>query len=448
MEEKLLIAVFLSFLFLIPIVKADGMPIPPVKPYLKEEHQIVFVEFKDQSIRTTLDLGIKNKPSNLFPILDNYVYLSSSSPFWIKTFLLPSNFEVKNLCIEGSSYYTQAITIEINGNLVYLPIPISKYYEDTYCSFSLSPNFTHPVDVSQYFISGSYNTIKISSSSYFSIRKVYLTSSEKISEKVRIIIPFKIFPKYIEVSSYEGLNIWDLDRPFGYRKWYGYFGNTILSQETSPSLASIAVGVESRAKESISSLSVSEASANFQGKVSDLLATTSAKGYYEIEGSLIKLEGIDVSYKPYLQDNAYVIDLNIKPFETKRIVIKWESGIGDINNFQYYYPLGTSKTWSENITYIAIYVKLPKSYIISYSNLEGSEKAEYKEYNYYRWKFVESNPEKDLYLNIRKISEIEKFIHELIEKYSGILVCIIFLISVGIFIQYKSKILKRVRKWI
>ncbi len=445
----------LFILFFSAFVKADGIPVPPIRPYVKEEHQIVLVEFSDQKLKTTLDLGIRNKPSGLFPILENSIYISSSNPFWLKTFLLPSDFQVKELCFQTYSYFRgdkPTVKVTINGHVVYLHTksPSISYEENTYCSFITNQNMSNPqfVDVSQYFIPGQYNTIEVRRNDEyrsFSIYKIYLTSGET-SDTVRIVIPFKTMPTSVEVGGY-GLNVWQLDNPFKERKyWYGYYGGKLLSEAEAPTLASQAELVEANVKSRVSQTEVAtDVTGGFQGKVSDVLSTASLEGSSSQKGELIIKfagESIEKVYESYMQDNAYVIELKIKPFELKRIVIKWEEDVSDLNNFDYYYPLGTGATWQENISYTAIYVKLPKPYAIKYSNVQGMEEATDNNYNYYRWKFVDSNPSEDLHIDIKKLTPLEESINNLkiwIARNSAIVGIVLVLIFLGVIIQIRHK---------
>ena len=447
----LLLSAFV-LLSLIPEVKADGIPVPPIRPHVKEEHQIVLVELENRKIKTTLDLGIRNKPSNLFSLLEERVYMSKSNPFWLKTFFLPSDFKPNEFCIEIYTYYRSGeplVKVSINGHEAYLYSPYS-YSKKAYCSFISNQDFSNPqfINVSQYFVPGQYNTVEIKLNKErdsFTLYRVYLMSGE-VKETVKIIIPFKRMPTWIEIGGH-GLSTWQLDSPFKKMYWYGYYGDKLISSVEAPAIGSQAMRVEENVKSEMSQTEVAtDVSGSFQGKVSDVLSTASLKGENSVNyGSILRLagEGEEI-YETYLSYNAYVVEVKIKPLELKRIVIRWEEEVGDSENFDYYYPLGTGKTWEGNISYTAIYVKLPNTYKLAYASIGGMEKASKENYNYYRWKFVESSPEKDLYLSIRKISEIEKFF----SKYSGILVCIVFLIVAGIFIQYKNQILKRGKRWI
>lgn len=442
----LLFAIFFSFL--IPQVRANGIPVPPIRLDAKEEHQIVLIELQEQKIKTTLDLGIKNEPLGWFQLLEESVYINRDNPFWLKTFLLPSTLNPKELCIQAYVYSSgnePIVKVIINGHEAYLYAKSASYYPNTYCSFISNQDLLAPqfVNVSQFFLPGRYNTLEIKLNkeyNSFTLYKVYLTSGE-VRDRVRIIIPFKTMPTSVEIGG-SGLDTWQLDSPFKKEPyWYGYYGGILISSAEAPALASRAMGIEETVKSEISQTNVAEdVSGSFQGKVADALSTTTLRGNEENYGASVKLAGeLEKTYEVYLNYNAYVIELKIKPFELKRVVIKWEEDLNNPENFDYYYPLGTGKTWSKNISYTAIYVKLPSSYKINYASIEGMEKASDENYNFYRWKFIESNPEKDLYLNIGKISEIEKFF----TKYSGILACIVFLVVVGIFIQYKNKIFKR-----
>jgi len=474
MKKSLL--VFLLFVLMLgsflPLAKADGMPYPPIRPQIKEEHQIAFIELKNKEITTTLDLGIRNKPKNIFPVLENSIYISSSNPFWIKTFILPKDFSVKDLCINSYDfrYYNEPLAqITINGNVVYpytkSPIieyaekvpPIYSYYGQTYCQFISNKNFSNPifVNASNYFMPGQYNTIEIRRYLYrsFSIQKIYLTSGT-ITDKVKIIIPFKIMPKSVEIGG-TGLDIYSLDYPFREkREWYGYYGGSLFSAKEAPGLAQTALGVEQSTKSQIIQTQVAtDVTGSFQGKVSDILAQVSAAGTSENRiGPTIRFAGvpeIENLYKTYMQDSAYIIELNIQPYELKRITIKWVEDATDENYFPYYYPLGTGKIWSENISYTAIYVKLPKPYAIDYVNLEGKEVASDDNYDYYRWKFVDSNPDQDLHINVKKLSPIEQTLLGIsiwMGKNSGVVVIAIILIIMGIIIYKYCKYYERVGK--
>jgi len=504
---KKIIILILFGLFLIPAIKSDGIPYPYIRDQIREEHQIVLVELKDNQVQTTLDLGIKNRPSTVFTVSDDSIYISSSNPFWLKTFSLPSEFKVKDFCINSYSFSNtwfdkSPIKVTINGNVVYLYTPVSctsdyqcakacsylcpsyssnccvngntgrcnyatgecycernsnrctncpacdytyeycsgygtsKYctrsYEkmptgqaveimsrpenkDQYCRFMLNQNLTSPqfVNVSSYFKPGEYNTVEIRSNSdyqSFSINKMYLASETK--ELVKIIIPFKTMPKSVEIGGY-GLYTWTLDQPFTKQKreWYGYYGGQLLSEKQAPLLAGTAQSVENIVKSEVTQTQVAtDVTGGFQGKVSDLL-TVSTSGVSHESSPTIKLAGEDIEsvYQAYIQDNAYVIELKILPYELKRMTIKWVEDLNDVNQFQYYYPLGTGRTWLDNISYTAIYVKLPENYILTSSNIAGKEDVKDASYNYYRWKFVESTPTQDLIVNVKKVSEVETF---------------------------------------
>jgi len=126
--KKFLVLIFLG-LFLIPAIKSDGMPYPYIRDQIREEHQIVLVELKDSQIQTTLDLGIKNRPSTVFDLSDTSIYLSTSNPFWLKTFMISSDFKPKDLCINSYSFSnfwsaTSPVKVTINGNVVYLYTPV------------------------------------------------------------------------------------------------------------------------------------------------------------------------------------------------------------------------------------------------------------------------------------------------------------------------------------
>lgn len=544
--------VFLLFVLMLssfpPIVKADGMPYPPIRPQIKEEHQIAFVELKNKELITTLDLGIRNKPKNIFSVLENPIYISSSNPFWIKTFILPTDFSVKDLCINSYDfgYYwseTSPVKITINGNTVYLYTPMQctnhaqcskacsklcpsnvygccvngnlgqcdtrtgqcfcsvnssfckscptcdytyqycdgfsktckRSYEiisteeisvpprpiaekQTYCQFMKNEKISDPqfVDISSYFKPGQYNTIEIRSNveyRSFSIQKIYLTSGI-VTDKVKIIIPFKIMPKSVEIGG-TGLDIYSLDYPFREkREWYGYYGGSLFSASEAPELAMRAQTVEQGTKYQIAQTQVAtDATGSFQGKVSDLVGQVSAAGISEEqEGKVIRFAArseIETLYQAYMQDTAYVIELSIQPYELKRITIKWVEDVTDENYFPYYYPLGTGKTWSENISYTAVYVKLPKPYAIDYANLEGKEVASDDNYNYYRWKFVDSNPDQDLHINVKKLSPVEQTLLEIsiwMRKNSGVVAIAIVLAVMGVMIYKYCKYYEEVRK--
>jgi len=294
-------------------------------------------------------------------------------------------------------------------------MPSPSENKNLYCKFMLNQNLTSPqfVNVSSYFKSGEYNTIEIRSNSdyqSFSINKMYLASETK--ELVKIIIPFKTMPNSVEIGGY-GLYTWTLDQPFTKQKreWYGYYGGRLISEKDLPLLAGTAQSVENVVKSEVTSTQIAtDVTGGFQGKVSDLL-TVSTSGSSHESSPTIKLAGEDIEsvYQAYMQDNAYVIELKILPYELKRMTIKWVEDLNDVNQFQYYYPLGTGRTWLDNISYTTIYVKLPENYILSSSNVPGKEDANDASYNYYRWKFVESTPTQDLIINVKKVSEVETF---------------------------------------
>lgn len=502
---KKIVFLVLLFLFLIPAIKSDGIPYPYIRDQIREEHQIVLVEVNGNKIQTTLDIGIKNRPSSVFTVSDNYISIDSSNPFWLKTFSLSSDFKPKDFCINTYSFSNfwsdkSPVKVTINGNVVYLYTPVhctsdyqcakvcsylcpsytsnccingntgrcnyntgecycekdstlcnlcpscdytyeycsgygtSKYctrsyenmptgksieimprpYNDNkniYCQFMSNQNLSSPqfVNVSSYFKPGEYNTIEIRGNDYdyFNIDKMYLASETK--DTVKIIIPFKTMPNSVEVGGY-GLYTWTLDEPFTQQKrqWYGYYGGQLLSEKELPLLAGTAQSVENTVKSEITQTQVAtDATGDFQGKVSDIM-TVSTSGNSPESVPTIKLAD-DESYQTYMQDDAYVIELKILPYELKRMTIKWVEDLNDVNQFQYYYPLGTGRTWLDNISYTAIYVKLPENYVIGYTNLPGKEDAKNVGYNYYRWKFVESIPSQDLIMKVEKISEVETF---------------------------------------
>ncbi|MDI6826566.1 MAG: hypothetical protein QMD36_05300 [Candidatus Aenigmarchaeota archaeon] len=523
----------LCLLIIQPIVKADGMPHPSIRPQIREEHQIVSVEVRDGEILTTLDLGIRNRPETVFSVLDNSININEMNPFWLKTFLLPSDFEPKNLCINSYDlgyYWTEIspVKISINENTVYLYTPMqctnnaqcsqacdnlgidfhwsgtgnnykswtgtcpSNVYgcmtgqccigqceegtcecrqtnvvdiygnvcpvgttcgsdcychpiknltktvmteeltkarpvelvripyekKHTYCQFMKNEKISEPqfVDISSYLKPGQYNTIEIRSNvAYrsFSVNKIYLASKTK--EMVKIIIPFKNMPKSVEVGG-TGLNIWELDQPFkkepGY--WYGYYGGRLLTTKEAPAIASIAQNVEASIKSQVTQTQITtDVVGSFEGKVSDILSTVSlSKHSFQSKSTVLRLAGasdVESVYEAYMGDYGYVIELEIPPYELKRITVKWIEDITNDERFGYYYPLGTGKTWFDNISYTAIYVKLPNKYTINYASIPGREKAEDASYYYYRWKFVESSPSEDLNIDMKKISRAERF---------------------------------------
>jgi DNA-binding transcriptional ArsR family regulator len=483
-KSSIVLLSILAFSLLTPFAKADGIPWPP-RPYIAEEHQIALVEYKDGQITTTLDLGVRNTPENVFPLLEQSTYISSyENSFWLKTFLLTSNFKTKNLCINSYdfNYYPYGaenkwpVKLTINGKFVYLYTEnavkagaaaeekqiaiIPPYYRNdgqTYCVFVDNENVSDPhfVNVSSYFKSGDYNTVKIEVNVLnrgFSLNRVYLESGET-PDKVKIIIPFKTRPSSIEVGGY-GLDIWNLDSPFEKKKvWYGYYGGRLLSSTEAPALAEYAKGVETAVTTKISQTQVStDVDADFKGKVADLVSEQSLSGSSNLENlKVIRFAGVsdfDEAVKSYLQDNAYVLELKVKPYETKRVTIKWVEDVADEDSFRYYYPLGTGKTWPGNISYTAVYVKLPKEFALSYSNVEGREDAYDSNYNYYRWKFVDSKPDKDLRVSVSKLSRMEAYLHEAyvwLARNSAVVGIVIILIVFGAVIQLKG--MKRRRSW-
>ncbi len=136
-------------LFLIPTIKSDGIPSPYIRDQIKEEHQIVLVELKGNQVQTTLDLGIKNRPSSVFAVSDDYLSISSSNPYWIKTFSLSSDFKPKDFCIKTysfSNFWSQKspVKVTINNNVVYLYTPVhctSDYQCAKTCSY-LCPSYS------------------------------------------------------------------------------------------------------------------------------------------------------------------------------------------------------------------------------------------------------------------------------------------------------------------
>jgi hypothetical protein len=480
-KSSIVLLSILAFSLLSPIVRADGIPWPP-RPYIAEEHQIVLIEYGNDQVTTTLDLGIKNAPENVFPLLEQNVYINSyQNSFWLKTFILPSSFKPRNLCINSYDFRYQPYGIDnkwpvkltINGNFVYLytaqtskigaqeqkiGMPSEYYYGgDTYCTFVNNENVSDPhfVNISSFFKPGEYNTVKIEVNAPdrgFTLNKVYLDSGET-SDVVKVIIPFRTRPKSIEVGG-NGLNIWELDRPFENKKtWYGYYGGTLVAETEAPALAQYAKGVEESVKTSVGQTQVStDVDADFKGKVSDLVSGQSLSGSSEM-GNLKVIKFADASdfneaVRTYLQDDAYVLELKVKPYEIKRVTVKWIEDVKDNQNFQYYYPLGTGKTWPGNISYTAVYIKLPKNYALGYSNLEGREDAYDDSSNYYRWKFVDSKPNKDLNVNVNKLSTIEIYLNQFtvwIVRNSAVIGIVLVLIAFGAIIQIKG--LMRKRPW-
>ena len=462
---KKIITLSLILLLIVPLVKADGIPYPPISPYISEEHQIVLVEQKGNKIITTLDLGIKARPENIFSILEENIYISGYNPVWLKTFLLPEEFEPEQLCIISYDfrYYqeeTSPVEVTINDNIVYLytkegngnvifaekkimPPPQRRGY--TYCNFTRNQNMSDPefVEVSEFFEPGEYNTIEIRTNTRrgFGINGIYLKSGEA-ENKVKIIIPFKTMPESIEIGG-QGINIWELEYVFrDRREWYGYYGGRLLSTKEAPALAREAQTIERSTQEVISRTEVSaDVSGKFEGKVSDLLGTVSTKGL-KVKNEYLVVRFADVSYEAYLNHNAYVIELTVEPFKLKRVVIKWVEAIENKNDFDYWYPLGTGQTWSEKIPYTAIYVKLPEKNAIKFSNIPGKEEATRGGYRYYRWKFIEDNPDKDLYITVEKLTKVEEWIHEIeawLKSHAMILVIVGGLFILGMIISVRSK---------
>lgn len=450
--KKVVLSILVIMSILPVFTKADGIPWPPITPYISEEHQIVLIQQRSNEVVTTLDLSIKNKPANIFTILEESIYINEyDNPVWIKTFLLPDDFDSEDLCINSYDfrYYKDNIPqveVTINDNVVYLYTKGASY-----CKFTSNQDLSDPkfVNVSEFFKPGEYNTIeiRINSGYGFTIDGIYLKSGEG-NNKVKIIIPFKEMPKSIEIGG-QGIPIWELEDIFrDKRVWYGYYEGRLLSAKDMPEVAGEAQQIETNVKSVVTRTEVSkDVSGKFEGKVSDLLTTVSTKGSSDKEFIVVRFS--DVSYEAYLDFNAYVIELTVEPFELKRIVIKWIEEIDNENDFDYYYPLGTGKTWNENIPYTAIYVKLPKKNGIRFSSVEGKEEVVRDDFRYYRWKFVESKPDKDIYITVNKLSGIEDLIHKVdvwIERNSMIGVIVLFLIIIGLLITFKPK--KRSRKWI
>jgi len=473
----------LIFLLLIPnFTQADGIPYPSIRPYVKEEHQIVLVELKNDELITTLDVGIRNKPRNVFPLLEESIYINENNPVWSYTFTdLPRDFNVKHLCIESRDFKYQyyhnkwPVKVSINGNTVYLytkkpsDINFAESKEayirnindggETYCQFVTNENPSDTprfINISTYFNSGTWNTVEIRSNTQrgFSINRVYLMGNETV-DTVKIIIPFKNVPKSIEIGG-RGINIWELENVFRERErirgWYGYYGNKLLSAQEAPQLAETAMGIEESVRSEVDITGVStDVKAGFEGKVSDLLGSISTSGY-NLKSEYIVIRFADNLYEDYLQDEAYVIEFKIKPYELKRVVIKWTERVHDRNSFSYYYPLGTGRTWSENIKYTVIYVKMPRDLVVKYTNLTGSEEVAINGYRYYRWKFVESSPTQDLNLTIGKLSVIDTWIHEIdmwLKKNVAILgiMVTLFILGIIIYVRSSSKV-RRDKEWV
>jgi len=476
-KSSIVLLSVLAFSLLVPFVKADGIPWPP-RPYIAEDHQIVLVEYGDGKITTTLDLGVKNTPENVFPLLEQNVYINNyDNTFWLKTFSLPSSFNPTNLCINSYDFTNYPygaennwpVKVTINSNVVYLYTQseklnvaeekmIAPYRGDgqTYCTFVVNEDVSNPhfVNVSSYFKPGEYNTVKIETNApnrAFSLNRVYLESSEA-SDTVKIIIPFRTKPKSIEVGGY-GLDIWSLDVPFEKKTiWYGYYGGRLLSSTEAPALAEYAKGVENTVKNQVTQTQVStDVNADFKGKVADLISGQSLSGSSNLENlKVISFAGaseFDEVVKSYLQDDAYVLELKVRPYETKRVTVKWIEDVSR-DNFNYYYPLGTGKTWPGNISYTALYIKLPKDFSLSYSNLKGRDDAYDDSYNYYRWKFVDSRPNEDLNVNMNKMSTLEIYLNQFsvwVLRNSALIGIITILIVFGVVIQVKG--LMRKRPW-
>jgi hypothetical protein len=317
--------------------------------------------------------------------------------------------------------------------VVVIPMPYEK--KQTYCRFMKNEKISDPkfVDISSYLKPGQYNTIEIRSNiAYrsFSVNKVYLASETK--EIVKIIIPFKTMPKSVEIGGY-GLNTWELDQPFEREKryWYGYYGGQLLSAKEAPLLAGTAQRIEESVKSQVTQTQVAtDVTGGFKGKVSDVLTQVSLSEFSNRVEPTVKFAGesdVESIYQAYMQDDAYVIQLKILPYELKRITIKWVEDLKDENEFQYYYPLGTGRTWMDNISYTAIYIKLPVNKVMKYASIPGSDDARDASYNYYRWKFVESKPTEDLTITVRKISEVESFFLSTYIPIIGLIAFILFI---------------------
>lgn len=446
MKNSIFLGLFLCFVLLIPATLADGMPYPIYRPYISEEHQIVLVEVKNDKMITTLDLGVRSKPENVLTLLEEYVYINENNPVWLKTFIVPEKFTPKELCIRSYSfsYYNQKnspVEVTINKNVVYLYLepqimrgyeepsgykikpsgykikePMPPYEGPTYCRFMETENLTDPkfVDVSKFFKPGEYNTVEIRANKHlgFELSGVHLQSNETVN-KVKIIIPFKVLPESIEIGG-QGIDIWYLESVFGKRKeWYGYYGDRLLTAKEAPELAGRAQTIEERTKSQVSIIRVSsDVSGGFEGKISDIIGENevSTAGLYRNEYIIVKLTG-NSDYETYMDYNAYVIELPISPYEVKRIVIRWVEDIKNKDSFDYYFPLGTGKIWKDNIPYTAVYVKIPEKNVIRLSSIPGSEEATKDNYRFYRWKFVDSKPDMDLYITVEKISKAEEWFH-------------------------------------